>query len=420
MSLTPRPALLSPATVRCDRCGRDNPDHVTFCEDCGFSLKRQGPRPAAPAFVVGPVEPPVAAPAGASCQLCHTVNEAGFRFCVACGSPLGADPRPRERPTTPDGAAAVAVALRGAAQTPTPPVIAPTPPLAAAVQPVAAPQPSAAATCPRCRGAWDGWSRCAQCGFSATEARGLGSTLALEGRESAARPTEPRPPPFLSHGRVVMVGVDGRDGDAWPLCADQIDVGAREGEIVISDDPFLSPRHARLSREVASSVATWWVTDLSSVNGVYRRLTAPTPLRSGDLILLGQQVLRFDAVNDAEQALRPVHQHGTAVFGTPAVPCWARLCQRSVEGITRDVFHLRHDETTLGRESADIVFSRDGFLSRHHARVRRTPTGAVLEDLGSSNGTFVALTKREQLRDGDVLRMGLHMLRVELGAEGSR
>lgn len=407
---------MSPVRVRCDRCGRDNPEHVTFCEDCGFSLKRVGPRPAAPALVV-PAAPaiapaPEARPAtaeGSSCAVCQTHNQAGFRFCVTCGSPLGAEARPRERPTTPDGAAAVAVALRESA--PRQQVV-----VAREVAPV-----SAGSACPRCRGPWDGLSRCALCGFSTTEARGLSGTLILDGQESRARPTDPQPSPFSAFGRVVMVGADGRDGEAWPLAADQVDVGSREGQIVIPDDPFLSPRHARLSREVVHGAASWWITDLASVNGVYRRLREPAPLRNGDLILLGQQVLRFEAVNDAEQALRPVHQHGTAIFGTPALPCWARLCQRSVEGITRDVYHLRHDEVTMGRESADIVFSRDAFLSRHHARVRRTGDGgAVLEDLGSSNGTFVALTRKEPLRDGDVLRMGLHMFRVEIGAEGAR
>ncbi len=407
VSLTRAPAVLSPLLVRCDRCGRENRDHLKFCEDCGFSLVRLNPRPVAPAFDVAP-------PTGAACGACGTHNEPGFRFCVTCGSALGADTRPRERPTTPDGAAAVAVALKAAA----PPVAAPvatTPSAAHSSAPLVV-----ASTCPRCRSPWDGWSRCAQCGFSVADPRGLTGTLILAAGESRALPTVPQPTPFVVHGRVVRVDADGRDADSWPLSGDQLDVGSREGQIVIADDPYLSPRHARLTREATDGAAAWWVIDLASVNGVYRRLREPTPLCNGDLILLGQQVLRFEAVNDAEQALRPVHQHGTAVFGTPASPCWARLCQRSVEGITRDVFHLRYDETTLGREAADIVFSRDAFLSRHHARVHKTPAGASIEDLGSSNGTFVALKEKAPLRDGDVLRMGLHMFRVELGAEGAR
>ncbi len=337
-----------------------------------------------------PVEPP---PAGALCGSCQTRNQAGFRFCVTCGSPLGAGPHAGPAAGDQQQQPPSAPASRAPATT-----------------------PDAALDCPRCRGRWDGLSRCALCGFSTTDARGLTGTLILSGAEARSRPTERHPPPPPAAGRVVLVGADGQDGDAWPLSGDHVDVGAREGHIVLADDPFLSPRHARLSREGDA----WRVTDLASVNGVYLRLRAPRQVRSGDLILLGQQVLRFEAVNDAEQALRPVHQHGTAIFGTPATPCWARLCQRTVEGITRDVFHLRDDETTLGRESADIVFSRDAFLSRHHARLTRTAGGAVLEDLGSSNGTFLALSTSEPVRDGDVLRLGQHMFRVEFGAEGAR
>lgn len=399
--------------MRCDRCGRENLDQLTFCEDCGFSLKRPGPRPAAPPFAVP--APPVQAAApelpgvamGASCGACQTRNQAGFRFCVTCGAPLGGpQPRPQERPTTPDGAAALAVAV--AMQQ-------------AQARPAPLSSPSSGNACPRCRAAWDGLSRCAVCGFAVTEARSLSGTLIMEGQESRALPTDPQPSPFSAFGRLVMVGQDGRDGEQWPLSLEEVDIGGQEGQVVIPNDPFLSPRHARLTREHGPSGPTWWVTDLASVNGVYRRLRGPLHLRNGDLILLGQQVLRFEAVNDAEQALRPVQQHGTAIFGTPALPCWARLCQRSVEGITRDVFHLRHEETTLGREMADIVFTHDAFLSRHHAKVRRASDGAaVIEDLGSSNGTFVALTKKEPLSNGDILRMGLHMFRVEIGAEGAR
>ena len=51
--------------MRCERCGRDNPEHLTFCEDCGFALARrkesgrsgsQLQRPPAPAFQIGPRE----------------------------------------------------------------------------------------------------------------------------------------------------------------------------------------------------------------------------------------------------------------------------------------------------------------------------------------------------------------------------
>lgn len=48
-------------------------------------------------------------------------------------------------------------------------------------------------------------------------------------------------------------------------------------------------------------------------------------------------------------------------------------------------------------------------MSRLHARITGTETGATLEDLGSKNGTFlngVRLAAPAPLRDRDVIRFG--------------
>jgi pSer/pThr/pTyr-binding forkhead associated (FHA) protein len=213
----------------------------------------------------------------------------------------------------------------------------------------------------------------------------------------------------------VQLAKDGSDGQAFPISADQLDIGSREGAVVLKEDPYVSPRHARLSREGGK----WYVVDLGSVNGIYLKVQGKRALTDGDLILLGQQVLRFEVVMEAEQALRPALQHGVALFGTPQAPRFARLCQRTVEGVTRDVYHLYRSEVSMGRETADIVFADDPFLSRRHAVIRLQPgaDGArafSVEDAGSSNGTFVAIRGRERLVGGEVLRIGLHLFRVEL------
>jgi pSer/pThr/pTyr-binding forkhead associated (FHA) protein len=133
------------------------------------------------------------------------------------------------------------------------------------------------------------------------------------------------------------------------------------------------------------------------------------------LILLGQQVIRFEVVKDAEAGFGPATQHGTALFGTPAGPVYARLCQRTVEGVTRDVFHVRKDEVVLGRELGDVVFTDDAFLSRRHAVVRRDAEtgGFSLLDAGSSNGTFLRVRGEVALQDGDEIRIGQQLFRIE-------
>jgi pSer/pThr/pTyr-binding forkhead associated (FHA) protein len=217
-------------------------------------------------------------------------------------------------------------------------------------------------------------------------------------------------------GRLVVIVEDGSEGKSFSLADGQLDIGRTEGDIVLEDDPYVSPRHARLRRAETS----WIVRDLDSVNRVYVRLRKPQPLRDGDLLLLGLEVLQFQTVSDGERGHGHAIQHGTFVFGSPAARgsfARARLCQRTVEGVIRDVYHLFRDETIIGREVGDIVFTADPFLSRRHAAIRRNPVSSEfsLVDLESSNGTYIAIRGEVAVGDDDYLRIGQHLFRVDLG-----
>jgi len=214
-------------------------------------------------------------------------------------------------------------------------------------------------------------------------------------------------------GRLVVIVEDGSEGRSFSLAEGQLDVGRTEGDIVLEDDPYVSPRHARLRRVEGG----WLLRDLDSTNHVYVRLRKQHALRDGDLLLLGLEVLQFQTVSDGERGLGHAVQHGTFLFGSPAIPRRARLCQRTVEGVIRDVYHLFRDETIIGRELGDIVFTADPFLSRRHAAIRRNPVSSefALVDLDSSNGTYVAIRGEVAISDGDFLRVGQHLFRVDLG-----
>jgi predicted component of type VI protein secretion system len=72
----------------------------------------------------------------------------------------------------------------------------------------------------------------------------------------------------------------------------------------------------------------------------------------------------------------------------------------------------------LGREGTDIVLA-DPEVSRRHAQVREHGGGVAIEDLGSTNGTFVNDRKVEgvqPLNDGDELRLGNTVFRVRAAA----
>jgi pSer/pThr/pTyr-binding forkhead associated (FHA) protein len=131
--------------------------------------------------------------------------------------------------------------------------------------------------------------------------------------------------------------------------------------------------------------------------------------------LIGLEVLRFEIVSDSEQGFGPAVDQGTQVFGTPSSPRLARLCQRTVEGVTRDVFYISSNEVTIGRESGDIVFTADPFMSRRHANITRNPADGhfTLRDLGSSNGTYLAIRGEVELAHGDHVRIGQHLFRLD-------
>ncbi|RYG86443.1 FHA domain-containing protein, partial [bacterium] len=73
------------------------------------------------------------------------------------------------------------------------------------------------------------------------------------------------------------------------------------------------------------------------------------------------------------------------------------------------------DAAEIGREGGALPLPFDKGVSRRHARLTISPNGLLLEDLGSTNGTFVAGARidRTFLRAGDVFKIGLTTFRVE-------
>ncbi len=209
--------------------------------------------------------------------------------------------------------------------------------------------------------------------------------------------------------RLVAVRRDGSDGAAYPFDGEQLDIGRSEGDLLF-EDAHLAPRHARIIRR--SNVFV--LIPLEMRNGVYIRLRHPCAIENGDQILLGKEVLRFEIVPEIERNQHPGLEQGVVLFGTPLQPPWGRLRQMTSAGTTRDVYHLTRTEVVLGREQGDIVFSDDEFMSRRHAAIRFRGNSFELEDLGSSNGSFIRLKTQHVLTPGEMIRLGDELLRFEL------
>lgn len=73
------------------------------------------------------------------------------------------------------------------------------------------------------------------------------------------------------------------------------------------------------------------------------------------------------------------------------------------------VYELNQDMMTLGRDVNNEITVNDPEVSRHHCRLTRGPNGYTLEDLGSTNGSFVngrRLTGAQPLNAGDLISLG--------------
>ena len=73
--------------------------------------------------------------------------------------------------------------------------------------------------------------------------------------------------------------------------------------------------------------------------------------------------------------------------------------------------------TVVGRDAqSGIRLGRDEFASGQHARIEPRPDGAWVNDLGSTNGTFVngsKLKKGRIAKAGDVIKIGATELQVQ-------
>jgi hypothetical protein len=75
--------------------------------------------------------------------------------------------------------------------------------------------------------------------------------------------------------------------------------------------------------------------------------------------------------------------------------------------------NLKLGDTMIGRDPrCDIVLKNDKSVSKKHAVIRTVGTKSTIEDLGSTNGTFIdnQIIKRHELRRGDTIIIGEHEL----------
>jgi len=98
------------------------------------------------------------------------------------------------------------------------------------------------------------------------------------------------PVPQDAWGRLVQLLGPDSFGQSFLLHGTDIFVGRERGEIRFPHDGYVSGSHAVLSRKGGRVT----LRDLGSSNGTFIRLKKERTLRSGDFILVGQQLLRVE------------------------------------------------------------------------------------------------------------------------------
>jgi pSer/pThr/pTyr-binding forkhead associated (FHA) protein len=90
-------------------------------------------------------------------------------------------------------------------------------------------------------------------------------------------------------GRIALVIGRDETGNAFPIPESGVHLGRERGDILFPEDGYVSGLHCRLSWEGGKLM----LTDLGSSNGTFLRIREETEVRSGDTLLMGQQLFRL-------------------------------------------------------------------------------------------------------------------------------
>jgi pSer/pThr/pTyr-binding forkhead associated (FHA) protein len=249
------------------------------------------------------------------------------------------------------------------------------------------------------------------------------SDVPLASLADPARRIEPRGP-GRAWGHLVALGGP-YAGRASPLSRQLTLLGREADNDIVLDDERSSRHHA----EIRWDHGHVQLVDRLSTNGTLlngQLVRGAMSLRPGDVIDLAGQRYRFELLDDGSSAmLLPVEVSETQkIPGVPTVSLVFEgipLMLVALNGAGAvERWLLQAGITTIGRDAEREVQLRHSSVSRLHAQIVRQRTGYFVQDLQSSNGTWLngqPLTAPAMLSPGDVLRVGEVELRCEMVPE---
>ncbi|MDH5518602.1 MAG: FHA domain-containing protein [Gammaproteobacteria bacterium] len=93
----------------------------------------------------------------------------------------------------------------------------------------------------------------------------------------------------------------------------------------------------------------------------------------------------------------------------------------SHDGKIESQYDISSDTTTIGRHKNNDICIDNLSVSAHHAQLLKILDDCFLEDMNSSNGTYVNgnLIKKIQLNNGDEIKIGKHLLKYQASIDPS-
>ncbi len=262
--------------------------------------------------------------------------------------------------------------------------------------------------CPQCNNVIPpGFRFCGFCGYQVggeqIDSQAKGRTVFMQ----AVMPVE-KPKPIF---RAQVIKTDGTSGPIYTLSTKETMFGRAKGLILLSDDKYVSPLHGRFKLENDEL----YVVDENSLNGIYKKVTNEVELKSQDYFRVGKQLIRFDTVREIEEInFQRIEGDDSLQIGSTVLNIWGRVVQILEGARIGETRLLVNNPVVFGREVGEIVYPYDGFMSSRHAQIEMKNSKFFLKDLGSSNGTFIRIRGTEKLNNGDILLIGLSLIRIEI------
>jgi class 3 adenylate cyclase len=213
--------------------------------------------------------------------------------------------------------------------------------------------------------------------------------------------------------KLVQLRTDGRTGRGFDI-SPQTMVGRTQGDLTFPNDEYMQPAHARLLVESGQLFLDPMpdADSFFSLIGTYR-------LQEGDVVSFGSQVLEFHV---DEAALAAASRIGKG-FGELAAMLHGAVAEFVSLNPDGKRYPIREEQTTWGRTKATYTFPTDTAMSRSHARLYHRGEDFFIEDVGSTNGTFVMAREKTPIPAGAVLSLGgqrLKLFREEDSAKAVR